>query len=69
MKKNTIYWIIGALATYWILKKKGIIGENTMDKAEALTAEEVNKLDLKIDYRDFGDIYRKEQKDMQCNNI
>ena len=66
MKKNTIYWILGAVAAYWILKKKGIIGQSMMNEAEALTADQVNKLNFKIDYSTFRDMYR-EQQDQQIN--
>lgn len=65
MKKNTIYWILGAVAAFWILRKKGI-GQSLMNEAETLTADEVNKLNFKIDYSTFRDIY-KEQQDKQIN--
>lgn len=66
MQKNTIYWILGAVATFWILKKNRIIGQSIMNEAEALTADEVNKLNFKIDYSTFRDMYR-EQQDQQIN--
>lgn len=66
MKKNTIYWIIGGIAAFYILKKKGIIGESIMSEAESLTANQVNKLNFKIDYSTFRTMYQ-EQQDKQVN--
>lgn len=62
MKKNFIWYALGAVAVFYILKKKGIIGETVIDEAKQLTADEVNNLDFKIDYRDFADIYREQEK-------
>ena len=62
MKKNFIWYALGAVAIFIILKKKGIIGETVENEARQLTADEVNNLDFKIDYRDFGDIYREQEK-------
>lgn len=62
MKKNTILYLLGAVAVFYLLKKKGIIGESVENQAMQLTADEVDNLDFKIDYRDFGDIYREQEK-------
>lgn len=53
---------MGAVAVFYLLKKKGIIGESVENQAMQLTADEVDNLDFKIDYRDFGDIYREQEK-------
>lgn len=62
MKKNIIWYALGAVAVFYILKKKGIIGESVENAAEQMTAEEVNNLDFKIDYRTFADMYREQEK-------
>ena len=62
MKKNFIWYALGAVAVFYILKKKGIIGETIEDKAKQLTADEVNNLDFKIDYTTFADMYREQEK-------
>ena len=60
--KNIIWYALGAVAVFYILKKKGIIGESVENAAEQMTAEEVNNLDFKIDYRTFADMYREQEK-------
>ena len=62
MNKNFIWYAIGAVAVFYILKKKGMIGQTTENLAEQLTADEVENLDFKIDYRNFGDIYKEQEK-------
>jgi cyanophycinase-like exopeptidase len=62
MKKNIIWYALGAVAVFYILKKKRIIGESVKNAAEQMTAEEVNNLDFKIDYRTFADMYREQEK-------
>ena len=60
--KNIIWYALGAVAVFYILKKKGIIGESVENAAEQMTAKEVNNLDFKIDYRTFADMYREQEK-------
>lgn len=62
MKKNYIWYALGAIAIFYVLKKKGIIGESIEDEAMQLTAEEVNNLKFKIDYDNYEKQYRQEQE-------
>jgi hypothetical protein len=58
MNKNLIWYAVGAVALFYILKKKKIIGQNIEDAAKQLTADKVDKLNFKIDYSNFGDQYK-----------
>lgn len=61
MNKKTIFYVVGTLALFYLLKKKRMLG-NIEEKAIKLTAEEVDNLDFKIDYRDFADIYKEHKQ-------
>jgi hypothetical protein len=58
MNKNLIWYAVGAVALFYILKKKKIIGETIVDAAKQLTADQVDKLNFKIDYSTFADRYK-----------
>ena len=61
MDKKTILYVAGAIAVFYLLKKKGILG-NIKNEAMKLSAEEINNLDFKIDYRDFAQMYQESEK-------
>jgi hypothetical protein len=61
MDKKTILYLAGAIAVFYLLKKKGILG-NIDEQAMQLSADEINNLDIKIDYRDFKQMYLESEK-------
>jgi hypothetical protein len=60
MKKNYILYVLGAIAIFYVLKKKGIIGKS--DLAENIAAQKVENLNFNIDYDNYEKEYRKEQE-------
>jgi len=69
MKKNFILYAVAAVAIYYILKKKGIIGESIENEARQMTAEEVNNLNFKIDRDTYEKDYIRSQMPVQNQNI
>jgi hypothetical protein len=69
MKKNFILYAVAAVAIYYILKKKGIIGENIENEARQMTAEEVDNLNFKIDRDTYEKDYIKSQMPNKNQNI
>jgi len=69
MKKNFILYAVAAVAVYYILKKKKIIGENIYNQARQMTDEEVNNLDFKIDRDTYEKDYIRSQMPGQNQNI
>jgi hypothetical protein len=67
MKKNFIYYALGAIAIFYILKKKGIIGESIESEAKQMTADEVNNLNFKIDYDTYEKNYLRQQMTQNKN--
>ena len=67
MKKNFIYYALGAIAIFYILKKKGIIGESIESEARQMTADEVNNLNFKIDYDTYEKDYLRQQMPQNKN--
>jgi hypothetical protein len=67
MKKNFIYYALGAIAIFYILKKKGIIGESIESEARQMTADEVNNLNFKIDYDTYEKDYIRQQMPQNKN--
>jgi hypothetical protein len=61
MNKNFILYALGAAAVFYILKKKGVIGESIQDQARQLTANEVDNLDFKIDTNTYEKEYIRSQ--------
>jgi hypothetical protein len=69
MKKNFILYAVAAVAVYYILKKKGIIGESIENEARQMTAEEINNLNFKIDRDNYEKDYIRSQMPKQNQNI
>jgi len=69
MKKNFILYAVAAVAVYYILKKKGIIGESIENEARQMTAEEVNNLNFKIDRDTYEKDYIRSQIPSENQNI
>jgi hypothetical protein len=69
MKKNFILYAVAAVAIYYILKKKGIIGESIENEARQMTADEVNNLNFKIDCDTYEKDYIRSQMLGQNQNI
>jgi hypothetical protein len=69
MKKNFILYAVAAVAVYYILKKKGIIGENIKNEARQMTAEEVDNLNFKIDRDTYEKDYIRSQMPSENQNI
>jgi len=69
MKKNFILYAVAAVAVYYILKKKKIVGESIYNQARQMTAEEVDNLDFKIDRDTYEKDYIKSQMPNQNQNI
>jgi hypothetical protein len=62
MKKNYIWYALGAIAIFYVLKKKKVIGESFEDAAKQITENDASKLNFKIDYTTFADMYKKSEK-------
>ncbi len=69
MKKNFILYAVAAVAVFYILKKKGIIGESIESEARKMTAEEVDNLNFKIDRDTYEKDYIRSQMPDQNQNI
>jgi len=69
MKKNFILYAVAAVAVYYILKKKGIIGESIKKEARQMTAEEVDNLNFKIDRDTYEKDYIRSQMPSENQNI
>jgi hypothetical protein len=62
MKKNYIWYALGAIAIFYVLKNKKVIGESIEDAAKQITENDASKLNFKIDYTTFADMYKKSEK-------
>jgi hypothetical protein len=62
MKKNYIWYALGAIAIFYVLKKKKVIGESIEEAAKQITENDASKLNFKIDYTTFADMYKKSEK-------
>jgi hypothetical protein len=69
MKKNFILYAVAAVAVYYILKKKEIIGKSIKNKARQMTAKEVDNLDFKIDRDTYEKDYIRSQMPNENQNI
>jgi len=69
MKKNFILYAVAAVAVYYILKKKKIIGESIYNQARQMTVEEVDNLDFKIDRDTYEKDYIRSQMPNENQNI
>jgi len=69
MKKNFILYAVAAVAVYYILKKKKIIGESIYNQARQMTVKEVNNLDFKIDRDTYEKDYIRSQMPNENQNI
>ena len=67
MKNKTLLYVAGAIALFYILKKKGMLGDIAQE-AQALTAEEVNNLNFAIDYDSYEAAYRRQQERPEIEN-
>jgi hypothetical protein len=68
MKKNFILYAVAAVAIFYILKKRGIVGESINDQARQITEEEANNLNFNIDYNTYEKDYIRSQMPNQNSN-